>query len=395
MEGGLSLQVSEVKRHIAFLERIHDDALNRGSLLYLNPAMLSVAVFRYEELWLPMWVAQMNDEKGLAPPIDVAWVWHLHRLNPLGYAAFCLERFGTVLDPGASAFRLQSGDYVEDHGDADCVHTRDVWARAYPAEPFFLAAGAPAPASDSSLFDYVVSAAKLQKSFLWQVSGASFSDETFLAAAIERYDKFLRLMGACGYNKHFFVPSYDVDLSWHTHMLSSTSTYIEETRLRAGEPVDHDEFFSANERHEGSKLENGWADTKALWLEAYGSGETAPLNAEGTSWRGEPPSGWFENRHQRVWVYDEVATLALCQQLVAEIKGLAGGDPVAHERQLMLPVSLSFYEKILSMMQFGGAKQVVPREDWMETVLMPARVSAQPVLLHQVGCGSWWCGQAP
>ena len=91
-------------------------------------------------------------------------------------------------------------------------------------------------------------------------------------------------------------------------------------------------------------------------------------------------------------MYDEVATLALCQQLVAEIKGLAGGDPVAHERQLMLSVSLSFYEKILSMMQFGGAKQVVPREDWMETVLMPARVSAQPVLLHQVGCGSWWSG---
>ena len=104
MENALSLSVSEVKSHIAFLERVHDDALNRGSSLYLSPAMLSVAVFRYEELWLPMLVTQKNDEKGLVPPVDVAWVWHLHRLNPLGYAAFCLECFGTVLAPVLLSF---------------------------------------------------------------------------------------------------------------------------------------------------------------------------------------------------------------------------------------------------------------------------------------------------
>jgi hypothetical protein len=93
-------------------------------------------------------------------------------------------------------------------------------------------------------------------------------------------------------------------------------------------------------------------------------------------------------------VYDDVATVELCQKLLAEIKGSAGGDPDTHDHELtlMVPVSAPFYEKILSMMQSGGGKQVVPREDWMETVLMPARVSAQPVLLHQVGCGSWWSG---
>ena len=32
------------------------------------------------------------------PPIDIAWVWHLHRLAPLKYAAYCRERFGAVLD---------------------------------------------------------------------------------------------------------------------------------------------------------------------------------------------------------------------------------------------------------------------------------------------------------
>jgi hypothetical protein len=38
----LSVSVSEVKRHIAFLERVHD----RASSLYLNHAILSAAVTR-------------------------------------------------------------------------------------------------------------------------------------------------------------------------------------------------------------------------------------------------------------------------------------------------------------------------------------------------------------
>jgi len=165
-------------------------------------------------------------EKGLVPLVDVAWVWHLHRLNPLGYAAFCLDRFGTVLDPGASAFRLQCADDIEDGDADDCVHTRDVWSRAYPAEPFFLAAVATPSASKSSLVEPIVATAGRQSSYLWQVSRASYSCESFLAAAIERYDKLLRLMGIHGYKTFFAVPSYDVDLCWHTHMLASSSSYL-------------------------------------------------------------------------------------------------------------------------------------------------------------------------
>ena len=86
-------------------------------------------------------------------------------------------------------------------------------------------------------------------------------------------------------------------------MLASSSTYHEETSLRAGEPVDHDD--SVSERHKGSKQYNGWANTKKLWLQTYGSGETAALDACGTCYRGAPPSWWFENRHKRFEVFDE------------------------------------------------------------------------------------------
>ena len=180
------------------------------------------------------------------PPIDIAWVWHLHRLAPLKYAAYCRERFGAVLEPGASAFRLQSADArTQDQGDAeDCERTRLVWSQAYPSEPFFLdvagqrRASGRGESSESSLVESLVATAGRQSTFLRHVSGACFSNELFLSRAIERYDRFLRLMGQCGYRQHFYVPPYDVDLCWHTHMLASSCAYHEETRVRAGEPVD-------------------------------------------------------------------------------------------------------------------------------------------------------------
>ena len=41
-----------------------------------------------------------------------------------------------------------------------------------------------------------------------------------------------------GSRQHFYVPPYDGDLCWHTHMLASSCAYHEETRVRAGEPED-------------------------------------------------------------------------------------------------------------------------------------------------------------
>ena len=63
------------------------------------------------------------------PPIDIAWVWHLHRLAPLKYAAYCRERFGAVLEPGASAFRLQTERDQASADAEDCARTREAWDR--------------------------------------------------------------------------------------------------------------------------------------------------------------------------------------------------------------------------------------------------------------------------
>ena len=121
--------------------------------------------------------------------------------------AYCRERFWPVLAPGAAAFRLQSADTrTQDQGNAeDCEHTCSglVWSQAYPSEPFFLdvagqrRASGRGESSESSLVESLAATAGRQSlsTFLRQVSGACFSNELFLSRAIERHDRFLRLMG--------------------------------------------------------------------------------------------------------------------------------------------------------------------------------------------------------
>ena len=320
------------------------------------------------------------------PPIDIAWVWHLHRLAPLKYAAYCRERFGAVLEPGASAFRLQT-DHDQASADAeDCARTREAWASAYPAEPFFWAQGSPAgDRQETSLAEPMIATAVRQSTFLWQVSQPGFSDERFLAAAIERYDMFLRLMGTHGYRQHFYVPSYDVDLCWHTHMLAAPAAYLEETAERAGEPVNHDD--SVNQRHKGSKLNTSWADTKKLWRQSYGGIKgAAALDAPGTCYRGEPPSWWFSDRcgAQRVQVHEGVLAAERCQELVAQLAGLAG-DAVNTETDIdmSLPVPSALCDAIMSVMRGGGAAPA-ELDPAAKTVLLPAKISRKALPLHKV-----------
>jgi hypothetical protein len=50
------------------------------------------ALRRYETLWLPLLASQRGSAggaaaDGLVPPLDVAFVWHVHRLQAAAYAA--------------------------------------------------------------------------------------------------------------------------------------------------------------------------------------------------------------------------------------------------------------------------------------------------------------------
>lgn len=312
-----SMAALRFAEHKAFLRLVHS-APGGGDELYLGRA-LPGAIERYLEFWLPLVAREGGGEGGerLIPPVDVAWVWHLHRLAPRRYAAYCTERFGRVLDPTTAAFQAQSEAAEADAASAE-GETRRLWQHHFGDVAFFQprgeADGRPAewgprdPLSHQTTvapevreacarvrsahgWDYEVETCSArQRTFLWQVSQPGCTDA---AAMSTRYLRFLGLMRAHGYSEHFFVPSYDIDFAWHTHMLTSTSDYLRETELLANAPggVGHDD--SVNQRHEDSKLHRGWADTKAMWaLDHFGASD--PIDQAGVTYRGEPPDWWFQ-----------------------------------------------------------------------------------------------------
>jgi hypothetical protein len=130
--------------HIAFLKKIHSS----GASLR-EPSERST--HRYVGAWLPL-LAKMHASGALAdaalsPPLDVAWLWHCHRLAPAAYARACRELFGVAdaLDCPKAAFRASTAvDTACDAANA----AKSLWEAHFPDEPFFLEPGSAEAAVD-------------------------------------------------------------------------------------------------------------------------------------------------------------------------------------------------------------------------------------------------------
>ena len=167
----------------------------------------------------------------------------------------------------------------------------------YPNESFFLSSSSPNKADSDTCLDGfdVVDSCDRQASFLWQVSGPNFHNDAFLRQGVENYMKFVRLMGTtvkAGTNDsdiigtdsdtdnstdskkqkkvrpQFIVPTYQIDLMWHTHMLFSIAKYHEDNIRLNGCTLEHDD--SLNDRSEGGKLDTNFQATRKLWRDIYG-----------------------------------------------------------------------------------------------------------------------------
>lgn len=83
--------------------------------------------------------------------------------------------------------------------------------------------------------------------------------------------------------RRFCVPTYDVDLIWHTHQLHPVS-YCNNVSKILGKVLEHDDMDS--DRTKGKKLDTGFSGTTAQWEETFG---TRYWRA-GAMYRGTPPS---------------------------------------------------------------------------------------------------------
>ncbi|KAF9667563.1 hypothetical protein SADUNF_Sadunf15G0036300 [Salix dunnii] len=223
----------------------------------------------YNACWLPLLAKHAESpisEGPLVVPLDCEWIWHCHRLNPLRYKSDCVELYGKILD---------YSDVVSSVKGACKKQTEEIWNRFYPDEryDFDLAFSEAVNEKISTLekctnYD-LVSAVKRQSPFFYQVSRPHMNNDIFLQEAIARYKGFLHIIKR-NWEKSincFSVPTYDIDLIWHTHQLHPVS-YCKDVSQALGRILAHDDMDS--DRSKGKKLDVGFSGTTRHWEETFG-----------------------------------------------------------------------------------------------------------------------------
>jgi len=278
LPSNVALQPQTLRHQLDFLRTVSDETA------YLSdPNVVSNAVRRYERYWLPL--AAESGSESLCPPIDVHWIWHCHMLAPYHYEQDCLRLVGKVVDHAVRPIT----QLVEQRRT-----TADVWRQKYNHEPFDVAGTRPPAASYERLSSYDLAAAVgRQSKFFYNISLPHYRDETFLQQAAARYRKFLNLKKrdlAC-LSETLLVPSYDIDLVWHTHQLHPL-LYKQDTVALLYRMFNHDD--SLDDRSPDSPQQSAYAITKQLWRVTYQ--EHFPLS--GAMYRGEAPHGRLADEAQ-------------------------------------------------------------------------------------------------
>ena len=300
-----------------------DTKENDTAILTNDKAIMVESFRRYKDIWLPLVAAvnpsATNSPIELYPPPDIAWLWHCHRLAPKQYYDYCHETFGRTIE-AYPPFTL----FVQGEGTS---RTMSEWTKLFPQESFFLqvnhiTAGLNMKEYMSTImcgFDLLESTQR-QENFLWQVSGERFEDNDFLAEGVENYYRFLKLKSSASTQGIILVPTYQIDLMWHTHILSSIDNYNADCIHIVNSTLHHDD--SLTDRSDGGVLDISFAETTSLWMKEYGT----DYIVTGGMYRGEPPSEYYTTKWRS---YDDclpsiTMNVALIGKVGASSTGIAG-----------------------------------------------------------------------
>ena len=178
------------REDVGFLRAVH--LCERD--LYRSGADLNNAIAVYVSSWLPTLHA-CNARYFEPPLLDVAWVWNLHKMDPVLYQDDCLRWFGHILDLPA--------------GISPFSHSSSLSNKV-------LGTGISRTCIDQDLSERIAVSAANQSTFLWQINWPEYKDTTFLEESVTRYIIMLKLMGRNP--NQFIVPTYDIDNIRHAHL---------------------------------------------------------------------------------------------------------------------------------------------------------------------------------
>merc|ERR1719313_2814640 len=277
--------------------------------LYTAP-VIERAIARYVKFWVPLFCKALpKDREKLVAPLDVEYVWCCHMLCPLQFTEdLQLMSDGKVMKKtitrviseslsssigkrvGPSEINYEALQKHRVRGEREykdrLEFSKKYWASQSDtsAEPWdWKSSSATVDLSATKIQYNILEAAQRQMNFNYQVKLPHYTDPKFLTTAAERYvSGFLTLQRKKP--DEFWVPTYDIDLIWHAHMLHP-EYYNADTLKLLGRVLKHDD--SVNDRSEGGKLATGWKNTQKAWSELKLPGEPS-ISKPGGMWRGNP-----------------------------------------------------------------------------------------------------------
>jgi len=173
-------------------------------------------------------------------------MWRVHLLHPLTYLRDCLRCYGELVLPqymltGPLLPIMRKDDIkITTHTLCKVTPTPDIRKRFCSMN--------------------LVDGMKRQLEFMSKISNLDgFRDARYCKESIKRYKKFLKLIGM---RKGIIVPTLDIDLVWHTHMLFP-GHYNNDTKKVIGFTPDHDDDMP------NQRLELRREKTQALWNATY------------------------------------------------------------------------------------------------------------------------------
>jgi hypothetical protein len=139
--------------------------------------LLDEAIRRYECIWLPLLSKHNHGGRvDIIPPLDVAYIWHVHRLDP-NYAAFCKEAHGHVFIPKRPfAFSTLPPTIYPQWNRAEPFYPPKIYTRRHTAE--WLEKHRPKAAAH--LMPRLAEAVKRQASFGHMFLRLCYQDRTYL-----------------------------------------------------------------------------------------------------------------------------------------------------------------------------------------------------------------------
>ena len=222
-----------------------------------------------------VWLPAVATGRVVAPPaVDIAWVWHLHKLAPAAYRSHCIQRFGFVVSAPNLAFKWQ-----RDTGDSGCTeHHSDKCS----------------PLIFRDTVASVTAMAVSEHEFLWQVRILR-PGQPETVEAVANYFRFLHLVAM--FPNITPVPTCEIDIVWHAHMLADPVQYDHETRSLTGRDLLLAHHV-ASSQEATKQLRRGWQHTCSRWGQLF----RVPIHS---SSRGPAPHEFFDP----AWAERGVSTL--------------------------------------------------------------------------------------